>query len=119
MAETRIKDACEAGDTIPSSTFKVNDKSEITIPLRNLIGLILFIGIAITGYFSLTERITFLEHNAELREIHVKQNSEFRIKWPRGELGALPDDAEQNMRLDNIEKLVDKINSKLYNGADH
>jgi hypothetical protein len=109
MSETKIKDACVRGETIPSSQFKVSDKSELTIPLRNLVGLILFIGVAITGYFSLTERITFLEHNAELRDVHVKSNSEFRIKWPRGELGALPDDAAQNMRLDLLEKQIEKI----------
>jgi len=42
-------------------------------------------------------------------DIHVQQNIEFRIKWPRGELGALPDDAEQNMRLQYLEKEVDEI----------
>ena len=39
----------------------------------------------------------------------MKMNSEFRVKWPRGELGALPDDAEQNLRLDFLEKKVDKL----------
>ena len=91
------------------SKLKFSDRSEITIPLRNLIALIVFIGFAITGYFSVTERITFLEHNADLQKIHVDQNSEFRVKWPRGELGALPDDAEQNMRLNQLEKQMEKI----------
>ncbi len=40
-------------------------------------------------------------------------NSEFRIKWPRGELGALPDDAEQNMRLDMTERQIEKIEDKV------
>ena len=95
------------------SKINVSDRSEITIPLRNLIALIVFTGVAITGYFSVTERITFLEHNADLQKIHVDQNSEFRVKWPRGELGALPDDAEQNMRLNQLEKQIDKIAKQL------
>ena len=90
------------------SGFNVNDRSEITIPLRNLIALLIFVGVAITGYFSVTERITFLEHNAGMQKIHVDANSEFRVKWPRGELGALPD-AEQNMRLTHIEKQLEDM----------
>ena len=91
------------------SGFNVNDRSEITIPLRNLIALLVFVGVAITGYFNLTGRITFLEHNMAIQDVHVKQNTEFRVKWPRGELGALPDDAEQNMRLTYIEKQLEEM----------
>ena len=65
------------------SGFNVNDRSEITIPLRNLIALLVFVGVAITGYFNLTGRITFLEHNMAIQDVHVKQNNEFRVKWPR------------------------------------
>ena len=88
---------------------KISDNSEIVIPLRNLIALLVFVGVAITGYFNLTGRITFLEHNMAIQDVHVKQNNEFRVKWPRGELGALPDDAEQNMRLTYIEKQLEEI----------
>ena len=92
---------------------KLNDKSEITIPLRNLIALLAFVTIACVGYFELTSRISFLEHNHSLMDIHVQQNNEFRVKWPRGELGSLPDDAEQNMRLQYIEKEMDEILKEL------
>ena len=95
------------------SGFNVNDKSEITIPLRNLIALLLFVGVAITGYFNLVGRITFIEHNMSMQDIHIKSNNEFRIKWPRGELGALPDDAEQNMRLTYIEKQLANMKKNL------
>ena len=95
------------------SSFDINDKSEITIPLRNLIALLIFVGIATTGYFQLTGRISFLEHNLEMQGVHVDQNSEFRVKWPRGELGALPDDAEQNMRLTHLEELVKELEKEI------
>ena len=88
---------------------KINDNSEIVIPLRNLIALLIFVTVMCVGYFELTSRISFLEHNHGLLDIHVQQNSEFRVKWPRGELGALPDDAEQNMRLQYLEKEVEEI----------
>jgi hypothetical protein len=92
-----------------NNRFNVNDRSEITIPLRNLIALLILVGVAITGYFNLTGRITFIEHNMAIQDVHVKANNEFRIKWPRGELGALPDDAEQNMRLTHIEKQLEDM----------
>ena len=88
---------------------KINDNSELVIPLRNLIALLAFVTVMCVGYFELTSRISFLEHNHGLLDIHVQQNSEFRVKWPRGELGALPDDAEQNMRLQYLEKEVSEI----------
>ena len=81
--------------------------------MRNLIALLLFVGVAITGYFNLVGRITFIEHNMSMQDIHIKSNNEFRIKWPRGELGALPDDAEQNMRLTYIEKQLANMKKNL------
>ena len=71
------------------------------------------VAIAVWGYFGITERITFLEHEQAMSKIQQAMNSEFRIKWPRGELGALPDDAEQNMRLDMTERQIEKIEDKV------
>ena len=96
-------------------SIELSDRSQITIPVRNLITLVVAVAFLITGYFSVTERINFLEHNSELMDVHVQQNSEFRIKWPRGELGALPDEAEQNMRLNQIEEQIDAILSDIRN----
>ena len=67
-----------------NKSIEFSDRSQITIPLRNLITLVVAVAFLITGYFSVTERINFLEHNAVLMDVHVQQNSEFRIKWPRG-----------------------------------
>jgi len=89
--------------------LEVNDSSQITIPLRNLIAIIVFVAAMVTGYFATTERIMLLENHMEIMDVHVQQNSEFRIRWPRGELGALPDDAEQNMRLDYIEEQLEQL----------
>jgi hypothetical protein len=88
---------------------ELNDNTTLTIPIRNLLALIAVVAVSITGYFNLVERITFLEHDSELQRVEVDMNSEFRIKWPRGELGALPDDAEQNIRLDFIEAKIKEL----------
>ncbi len=90
--------------------MKVNESTDITIPLRNLLSIIGGVAIAVIGYFHIDERIMMLEHEQEKMMLDVENNSEFRIKWPRGELGSLPADAEQNMRLDFIEKKLEEIN---------
>jgi hypothetical protein len=92
---------------------RLNESSEITIPVRNLIALILATGIAVTGYFRLTERLSFVERNVELMNVQVESNSEFRVLWPRGAMGSLPADASQDMRLDYLEELVRELGNEL------
>ena len=92
---------------------QINDNTGMQINLRWFLQIMAAVAIAVWGYFGLTERITFLEHEQELGKIQQSMNSEFRIKWPRGELGALPDEAEQNMRLDMAEKQMEKLEDKV------
>jgi hypothetical protein len=87
----------------------LNDNTMVNIPIRNLIALVFGVAIAATAYVNITTRITQLEHDRSLGDLEIKQNSEFRIKWPRGELGALPEDAEQNLRLQYLEKHLDEV----------
>ena len=95
------------------ASTRLNESSEITIPVRNLLALIVATGVAVTGYFRVTERLSFMERSVELMNVQVESNSEFRILCPRGELGSLPDDAEQNIRLTYLENLVDEIKREL------
>ena len=95
------------------ASTRLNESSEITITVRNLLALIVATGVAVTGYFRVTERLSFMERSVELMNVQVESNSEFRILWPRGELGSLPDDAEQNIRLTYLENLVDEIKREL------
>ena len=92
---------------------RLNDNSEVTIPVRNLIALIAATAVAVMGYFRVGERLSVLERNAELSGVQIEANSEFRVLWPRGELGSLPADAEQNMRLDFIDNELNEIRSNL------
>jgi hypothetical protein len=91
----------------------IGEKTEMQINLKWFIQILIAVALAVWGYFGITERINFLEHEQEIQNINVTLNSEFRVKWPRGELGSLPDDAEQNMRLDMVEKMVDKMEENM------
>lgn len=93
--------------------IKLSENSDITIPLRNLIAILIATTVLVTGYFKVMERITHLERSTLLFESELKMNSEFRVKWPRGELGALPDDAEQNIRLTYLEKKLEQVENEL------
>jgi hypothetical protein len=89
----------------------LNDNTNITIPIRNLLALILAVAVSVTGYVNLISRITHLEQTQHVKDVEIGMNSEFRIKWPRGELGALPDDAEQNLRLTYVESNLKEISN--------
>ena len=92
---------------------RLNDGSEITIPVRNLIALIAATAVAVTGYYRVGERLSVLERNAELSAVQIEANSEFRILWPRGELGSLPADAEQFMMLEFHQLALDELRAEI------
>ncbi len=81
--------------------FNINVKTIIAI----CAGLLSIAGV----YFTLIAQIQHLEISLMRMEAELEMNSEFRVKWPRGELGSLPDDAEQNMRLIYLEKYQEKV----------
>ena len=87
----------------------LNENTTINIPLRNLIALIFAVAVCVTGYVNVMTRVTQLENDRNIRDVEIGMNTEFRIKWPRGEMGALPDDAEQNLRLQYIEKNLEEV----------
>ena len=83
---------------------KLNDQTSLGINLKWLIQIIVVAAMVVWGYFGLTSKIAQLEIDVLRMKDSVAMNSDFRVKWPLGQLGALPDDAEQNMRLRFIEK---------------
>jgi phage shock protein A len=88
---------------------RISDQTNIGLPLRNLIGLATAVAIGTWAWFGLQERLNKLETNQILMQKSVEQNENFRIKWPRGELGALPADAEQFMLLEHLAKEFAKL----------
>jgi len=83
---------------------RVSEDTNVTIPLKNILGMIALTAVATMAYFTIESRLTALEHNIEMTDIEIKANSEFRILWPRGQLGSLPADARQDMLLEGLER---------------
>ena len=99
--------------------MKVSENTNIQLPLRNLISIIIAVAIAVWAYFGIIERLNTIETNGKLMITDVDENTEFRIKWPRGELGTLPADAEQYLLIENalveIEKLTIRVDAMMNN----
>ena len=93
----------------------LSDRTSVGMPIRNLIGLIGTVCVGAWGYFGILERLNVVETNQILMSADVTKNSTFTEKWPRGELGALPPDAEQFMLIEHLsgefEKLLDNVES--------
>ena len=88
---------------------EVSENTNLTIPLKNILGMIAFTAIATMAYFSIESRLTTLEHNIDMTDVEIKSNSEFRILWPRGQLGSLPADARQDMLLEALDRDISEL----------
>ena len=89
--------------------LEVSEDSSITIPIRNLLALLGTVAIIVVGYFDVANRIDVLERENILLKQEVNMNSEFRILWPRGDLGSLPDDLMQNAAIEVIEQKINEL----------
>ena len=92
---------------------KISDNTEVSLPLRNMISMIAGASLATWAYFGLVERLNKLETNYTMQNADVEMNTEFRIKWPRGEMGSLPADSEQFMLIEDLYGSVEKIEKNL------
>jgi len=104
--------------------FRVSDQTSISMPMRNLISIVAAVAVGVWAYFGVLERITMLETKSALAEKDLNQavemlttdlekNTEFRIKWPRGEMGSLPADSEQFMLIEHIAGQVEQIQKSM------
>ena len=99
---------------------QVNDNTAVAMPIRNMLAIIGAVAVGVWSYFGIVERlnisetkITLLEKDLqqaiEMLETDLEKNTEFRIKWPRGEMGSLPADSEQFMLIEDLYKTVEKM----------
>ena len=99
--------------------MKVSENTNIQLPLRNLISIIIAVAVAVWAYFGIIERLNNIETNGKLMISDVEENTEFRIKWPRGEMGSLPADSEQYLLIENtlveVEKLTKRVDGMMNN----
>ena len=93
--------------------MKVSSESNVQLPLRNLISIIGAVAVGVWAYFGIIERLNIIETNGKLMLADLEKNTEFRIKWPRGEMGSLPADSEQFLLIEDtivdIEKLTIRV----------
>jgi hypothetical protein len=92
-----------------SDAIDVSDRTKFAMPVRNLISLIASVAVGVWAYFGIIERLNRIETNNILMQADLIKNTEFRIKWPRGDLGSLPADAEQFMLIEHLSGEFDKL----------
>ena len=108
----------------------ISDNTAISMPVRNMLAIIGAVAVGVWAYFGVLERITMLETKSVLTEkdldSHIERletelvkNTEFRIKWPRGEMGSLPADSEQFMLIEALYGSVEKIDKHIESMADN
>ena len=99
--------------------MKVSSESNVQLPLRNLISIIGAVAVGVWAYFGIIERLNIIETNGKLLLADLEKNTEFRIKWPRGEMGSLPADSEQFLLIEDtivdIEKLTIRVDEMMHN----
>ena len=95
---------------------KISDNTEVALPLRNLISMIAGASLATWAYFGIVERLNTIETNYTMMNSDVSQNTEFRIKWPRGEMGSLPADSEQFMMIEHLSGELEKLTTEIESG---
>ena len=108
----------------------ISESTAISMPMKNLLAIISAVAVGVWAYFGVLERITMLEtksvlsekdlnQHVERIEAEVVKNSEFRIKWPRGEMGSLPADSEQYMLIEDLYGSVEKMEKHIESMANN
>ena len=99
--------------------MKVSDNTSVSMPMRNLLSILAAVGIGVYSYFGIIERLNNIETQGKLMQSDLTKNTEFRIKWPRGDLGSLPADAQQDLLLEfmagQIEAVQEEMESMMSN----
>jgi len=92
---------------------RVSENTELAIPVKNIIGMLIAVAMGTAAYYSSMERINKLEHRLAMLEMDITANSEFRTRWPRGELGSLPADARQDLLIDSLQTAAERLDKRL------
>ena len=97
--------------------LKISEEAAVQMPMKTVASLICMVAIGTWAYFGIIETQNKLSTQVELMTKDLTENTEFRIKWPRGQLGSLPADSEQFMMIEDLYKSTDKINAHIENMA--
>ena len=93
--------------------LSISESAAVQMPMKTVASLIVIVALGTMGYFQIVERINIADTKIKIMEQDVEQNTEFRIKWPRGQMGSLPADSEQYMMLEDLYKTTDRINKHI------
>ena len=93
--------------------MKVSDNTSVSMPMRNLLSILAAVAIGVYSYFGIIERLNNIETNGKLMIADVEKNTEFRIKWPRGEMGSLPADAQQDMLIEFMATQIEAMQEEM------
>jgi len=95
---------------------KLSDETNVAMPIRNMVSIIIAVAVATWAYFGIIERLNSIETEQTLMTSDLEKNTEFRIKWPRGDMGSLPADAEQFMLIEHIAGQLEKLTQNIETG---
>ena len=95
---------------------KISENTGVEMPIRNLLSIILAVAVGVWAYFGIIERLNKLETDITLMSSDLEKNTEFRIKWPRGDIGSLPADAEQFMLIEHLAGQLEKLANNIETG---
>ena len=95
---------------------ELDDNTRFAMPVRNLISLVVAVAFGVWAYFGIIERLNKIETEMILVQSDLVKNTEFRIKWPRGDLGSLPADSEQFMLIEHLAGEFEKLQENIETG---
>ena len=93
--------------------LKISEEAAVQMPMKTVASLIIIVALGTMGYFQMIERLNVADTRLQIMEKDLNENTEFRIKWPRGQLGSLPADSEQFMMIKDLYKTTDKLNAHI------
>ena len=93
--------------------LNISEEAAVQMPMKTVASLIIIVALGTMGYFQILERLNIADTRIQIMEKDLNENTEFRIKWPRGQLGSLPADSEQFMMIEDLYKTTDKLNKHI------
>ena len=93
--------------------LNIGEEVAVQMPMKTVASLIIIVALGTMGYFQFIERLNVADTRIQIMEKDLEENTEFRIKWPRGQLGSLPADSEQFMMIEDLYKTTDKLNKHI------
>ena len=91
----------------------IGEEVAVQMPMKTVVSLIIIVALGTMGYFQIVERLNIADTRLQLMEKDLTENTDFRIKWPRGQLGSLPADSEQYMLIEDLYKQVEKLQQNI------